>query len=290
MHATQRAPCSSGNVRWAGQTDGTMWRITGCTEMPAPGDYQAFRYEIESEMGVAQPVEIRLIGTMLACRDDTLPAQVAEAKLSSGRSMLEALLPWDRVPRLIVITTDWITLFHANGYFSRVGCRLPEEPVRRFQALAERARIRLSYGQGVEEVYEFKGDARWSLQSFQGQNLRREEPRMLSDVVRKLSGEQAQAALDLDPEGSSQLARRQLNEGEARILRSLIEESPYNTVDQIYAELTKGPHVAYEVVEDNLDLLLARGYVEEFQPGHWQATPSALHIRRRLLGLEPAAA
>ena len=112
---------------------------------------------------------------------------------------------------------------------------------------------------------------------------------MLSDVVGKLSGEQVQAALDLDPEGSSLLARRQLNEGEARILRSLIEESPYNTVDQIYAELTKGPQVPYEAVEGTLDVLLARGYVEEFKPGHWRATPSALHIRRRLLGLESAA-
>ncbi len=111
---------------------------------------------------------------------------------------------------------------------------------------------------------------------------------MLSDVVEKLSGEQEQAALDLDPEGASLLARRQLNEAEARILHSLIEESPYNSVDQIYAELTKGPEVAYEAVEHTLDLLLARGYVEEFKPGRWQATQAALRTRRRLLGPEPA--
>lgn len=237
-----------------------------------------------------QPVEIRLTGTVLACRPDTLPTEVSGAMQSQGRSALERLLPWGRVARLIVVTTDWIVLFHANGYFSRVGRRLPEDPVERFQALAERERIRINHGQGVEDTYGFQGEGQWRLQSFQGESLRRTEPRMLSEVVTKLPSEQVQAALDLDPKGASLLSPTQLDDGERRVLRSLIDEWPYNTVDHLRIELTRDPELGHAEIERALDLLLARGYVEEFEVGHWQVTETARHIRHRLLGSEPVAA
>lgn len=113
---------------------------------------------------------------------------------------------------------------------------------------------------------------------------------MLSDVIGKVSDGQGQDARDLDPEGTAMLPRRQLEESEARVLRSLIEEYPYNSVEQIRAELTKAPPLSYEEVEDVLDALRIQGYVEEFEPGHWRASDHARHIRRRLLAPLTAAA
>ena len=59
-------------------------------------------------------------------------------------------------------------------------------------------------------------------------------------------------------------------------------------MEEIRVELTKGPPLSYEEVEDTLDALKIRGYVEEFEPGRWQASNKAHHIRRRLLGASPA--
>ncbi|HET9197277.1 MAG TPA: hypothetical protein VFN92_03370 [Solirubrobacterales bacterium] len=252
-------------------------------------DGHGWLYELGPEPWATR-VEVRLTGTAAACADSTLPPRVAAAKRSAGRSELERVASWERPPGLILITPEWIALFHANGHFSRVGQRLPEDPVRRFEALAERSRIRLEHGQGVEDVYEFDGRNRWTLRSFQGETLRREEPRQLSDAIAKLSGEREQAALDLDPSGASMLSRRQLDFAETEILRVLVDAPTHNSVDMIYAEVARRTSVPYEEVERALDTLLGRRYVEDAGRGCWQATDVGREVRRQLRKSEPAAA
>lgn len=238
-------------------------------------------YGVAPRSGPEQKVEVRLTGTANATLDSTLPDQVAKAKQTNGRSVIERILGWETLPPVIEIGSEWITIYHANGYFSRIGRRLPSGQ-QRLKALAEQSRIRIPYWQGVEEVFEFSF-GRWTLKSLQKGILRREGPVMLPDVIAKVPGTQAQDARDIDPEGTGMLPRRQLRESEARVLRSLVEEWPYDTVEQVRVELTKGRHLSYEEVEDVLDALRTQGYVEEFESGHWRASDQARHMRRRLL-------
>jgi hypothetical protein len=263
-------------------------RILNFAEAAASGDYRTWRFEIESGSGARLPIEVRIAGTTLACQDDTLPPRVADAKRSFGRSVIKSLSSWDQLPPLILVTPDWITLFHANGYFSRIGRQLPVDQTERFRALIERSQIHLPYGQGVEQIYECRGSGRWSLQSLHRGTLREEQARMLSDVVTKVSVEQGQVALDIDPEGASLLGSQHLDDAEARVLRSLIEEWPDDTIEAIRVGLTRGQELRYDEVESVLARLFARGYVEEFELGHWQATDVAKRIRPRLLGPERA--
>ncbi len=254
------------------------------------GGFRSWCYELGTDRGSRERTEVRVTGTALACHDDTLPPQVAAAKQSLGRTVLEGLLAWSRLPRLVTVTSDWITLHHANGHFSRIGLRLPDEPARRLETLTERARIRFTLGQGVEQFYEHRGDGHWVLLSYQAATLRDEEPRTLADVVAKLSGERLQAALDADPEGASLLTPTQLDGSERQVLWFLVEESIEDTIEDLRIRLTQGREHTYDEVEEILDRLWIRGYVEEFRPGHWEVTPTALHIKKRLLGAELTAA
>jgi hypothetical protein len=275
-------------VRVRPQTESTMKRrIRGPQTLEAI-ERRAWLYELVWEPGREQRVEVRLTGTATATRDDTLPEQVAMAKRTSGRSVIDWIAGWRSLPPLIEISAEWITIHHANGYFSRIGHRLPAGP-RALEALAERSRIRIPHRQKVEEIYEFTS-GRWTLKSLQNNVLRREGPVKLSDVIAKIPDSQEQDARDIDPKGTSMLPRRQLTVSEARVLRSLIEEWPYDTVEQVRAELTRGRPLSYEEVEDVLDSLRTQGYVEEFGPAHWRASDYARHIKRRLLGSLIAAA
>jgi hypothetical protein len=96
--------------------------------------------------------------------------------------------------------------------------------------------------------------------------------------------EDARALLYMDPEEASVQPRRPLDEAEARVLDSLLETPPFDTVAQIDAELSRGPLVPYEAIEDAVDLLMARGYLVETSAGHWRVTDAALAIKSRLLG------
>lgn len=267
-----------------------MWRIVSFAEGASAGDYRAWLHEIETERGGRHTIEARVTGTAWVSADAGLPEAVAAAKQSHGRTAVETVLSWGRPPRLITVTTDWITIFHRNGYFSRVGQRLSDDPTQRLEALVDRAKVRVPFGQSVEHVYEYRGKGQWILRGLQGGNARLEEPCTLVDVVAKLTGEHLQAALDLDPEGASELAATPLDESEARVLRGLIAECDDNTVEDIRIRLTRGRELTYEGVEQVLERLWVRGYVEEFSPGRWKGTDLALHHRRRLFGstLEPA--
>ena len=264
--------------------------IISCSNGVDHVDFRACDYRLESERGATCEVEVRVTGTALACRDDTLPAAVVAAKASRGRSVLEGLLSWARPPRLIVVTSDWITLFHPNGHWSRVGRRPSEEPARWLGEPAERSRSHAPLDQGVRREYVYRDEGRWVLRSIQAGALRHEEPSSLADIVARLSGEQLQAALDLDPEGASELAATSLDEAERRILHGLIEEWIDDTVDDLRIRLTRGRELTYGEVQQALERLGIRGYVEEFRPGHWRATDTARYIRRRLLGTESLAA
>lgn len=262
-----------------------MWEIRSSVEGSSAGDYWSWLHEIKSERGGLHTIEARVTGTARVSADAGLPEAVAAAKQSHGCSAVETLLCWGRPPRLITVTTDWITIFHCNGRFSRVGWRLPDDPTQRLEAQVERFKVRVPFGQGVEHVYEYRGKGQWVLRVLRGGAALLEEPRMLADVVAKLTGDRLQAALDLDPEGASKLAATQLDEAEARVLRWLITESIDDTVEDIRIRLTRGRELTYEEVEQVLERLWIRGYVEEFSPGRWEATNSALAIKNRLLGL-----
>jgi hypothetical protein len=254
--------------------------ISGSQELE-PSEGRAWLYGLASETGPEQQIEVRLTGTANATQEDTLPEQVADAKETNGQAVVERILGWELPPPMIEIGSEWITIYHRNGYFSRIGRRLPPGP-QRLEVLTEQSKIRNFYGQGVEDVFEYNS-GRWTLKSLQNGVLCREGPLMLSDVIARVSDGQAQDARDLDPQGTAMLPRRQLQEPEARVLRSLIEEYLYNSVAEIRAELRNAPSLSYEQVEDVLDALRIQGYVEEFRPGHWRASEHARHIRRRLL-------
>jgi hypothetical protein len=216
--------------------------------------------------------------------DETLPAAVAQAKGDEGRSAVESFKSWGRPPVLLLVTPDWIGLFHSNGWFSRISKALPDDPIRRMEAALSRSRIHRSYGQGVEQVYEFMGPDRWVMRSLHRGVAGHEVHLVLSHVVDELPQSQVQAALDLDPAGASRMSPRQLDEAEMRVLRSLIEEWPSDTIEEIRLELVGMPTLTRDQVEDGLDFLFARGYVEESGPGRWQATKTASWIKGRLLG------
>ena len=258
-------------------------------ECASAGDYRVWVYGIATERGGRHTVEVRVTDTAWVSADAGLSEAVAAAKQSHGRTAVETVLSWGRPPRLITVTTDWITIFHPNGRFSRIGWRLPSDPAQRFEAQVERSKIRVPFGQGVEHLYEYRGKGQWVLRALQGATARLEEPRMLSDVVAKLTSDRLQAALDLDPVGASELAATQLDESEMRILRGLVTECIDDTVEDIRIRLTRGRELTYEGVEQVLERLWVRGYVEEFSPGRWETTNNALAIKNRLLGL-PAAA
>jgi hypothetical protein len=96
--------------------------------------------------------------------------------------------------------------------------------------------------------------------------------------------EDARTFLHVAPEEASLQSWRPLNEAEARVLDSLLREPDFNTIADIDCELSRGPLVPYEAIEDAVDLLMARGYIVEAAPGHWRTTQAARAIQRRLLG------
>jgi DNA-binding transcriptional ArsR family regulator len=71
---------------------------------------------------------------------------------------------------------------------------------------------------------------------------------------------------------------------ELRVFRSLIEEWPWDTVEKIGVELTRGEELGSAEIEAALEALREKGYVEEFEPGRWQVTPNGHGVRRTLLG------
>jgi hypothetical protein len=148
-------------------------------------------------------VEFRLTGSAAATGESSLPPKVAEARRTDGLSIVQHLLSWDRIPPVVEACVDWITLRHANGCFSRID-KHPPRNGESLEALLGAAVIRIRYGQRVEETYRFDSPG-WLKQSLQNGRARPSEPRMLSDVLGKLSGEQRQQALDLDPQGAAGL-------------------------------------------------------------------------------------
>src|SRR3954462_1847479 len=75
-----------------------------------------------------------------------------------------------------------------------------------------------------------------------------------------------------------------LKGAELRVFRSLIEEWPWDTVEKIRVEMTRGEELTTEEIEAALTSLRENGYVEEFELGRWQVTPNGHGVRRTLLG------
>jgi hypothetical protein len=75
-----------------------------------------------------------------------------------------------------------------------------------------------------------------------------------------------------------------LQGAELRVFRSLVEEWPWDTVEKIRVELTRGEELSSEQVEAALEGLRQKGYVEEFEAGRWQVTVNGHGVRRTLLG------
>lgn len=71
---------------------------------------------------------------------------------------------------------------------------------------------------------------------------------------------------------------------ELRVFRSLVEEWPWDTVEKIRVEMTRGEELSSAEVEAALESLREKGYVEEFQSNRWQVTPNGHGVRRTLLG------
>ena len=69
-----------------------------------------------------------------------------------------------------------------------------------------------------------------------------------------------------------------------RVFRSLATEWPYDTVEKIRVELTRGPEATAEEIEESLRCLEGKGWLEEFQPGRWKLTPNGHGSKRSLLG------
>jgi hypothetical protein len=75
-----------------------------------------------------------------------------------------------------------------------------------------------------------------------------------------------------------------LQGAEFRIFRSLVEEWPQDSVEQLRVEMTRGAELSSNEIQEVLESLREKGYVEEFKEGHWQVTPNGHGVRRSLLG------
>jgi hypothetical protein len=75
-----------------------------------------------------------------------------------------------------------------------------------------------------------------------------------------------------------------LEGAEFRVFRSLFHEWPFNSVEELGVELTRGVELSTAEVEAALAGLRRKGYVEEFKLGRWQLTSNGYGIRRSLLG------
>ncbi len=71
---------------------------------------------------------------------------------------------------------------------------------------------------------------------------------------------------------------------EFRVFHSLRQEWDFDTVEAIRVHLTQGPVVSTPQIEDALDSLAERGYIEEFEPGRWRISPQGHGVHRSLLG------
>ena len=75
-----------------------------------------------------------------------------------------------------------------------------------------------------------------------------------------------------------------LQGAERRIFSSLLHEWPKDSVEEIRIELTRGVELFTDEIEAALEDLRLKGYVEEFQAGHWKLTPNGHGVKRSLLG------
>ena len=258
------------------------WEIISSAQTGDLRDLRIFRHEVRSETGATTWVTVHLTKTLLACGDETLPKHIADAKATSGRSAIERFASWKHLPGLISVNDLYLHLFQANGWASQIWHAGPKGQDLDVDTLREHSRIRRSYGR-VEQVYEYRGPHRWVMLSMQDGAVHREDRLMLAHVVEEMPDRDLQRTLDLDREGTSLLSRRDLDPLEVAVLHSLYEAPPYNSVDEIFGELSRDPEVTYEGVEDTLDRLLGRGYVEEHVPGRWQLAKKALQVKSRFL-------
>jgi hypothetical protein len=63
-----------------------------------------------------------------------------------------------------------------------------------------------------------------------------------------------------------------------------LHEWPKDSVEEIRIELTRGVELSTDEVEAALEDLRLKGYVEEFQVGHWKLAPNGHGVKRSLLG------
>jgi hypothetical protein len=185
--------------------------VSGPRRLRNEGDYRAWGFELEDENRQIERVEFRLTGSAAATGESSLPPKVAEARRTEGLSIVQRLLSWDRIPAVVEACADWITLRHANGYFSRID-KHPPRNEEWLETMLESSVIRIQYRRHVEVTYRFNSPG-WLKQSLQNGRAWPSEPRMLSDVIGKLSGEQRQQALDLDPQGAARLPRVAARQG-----------------------------------------------------------------------------
>lgn len=79
---------------------------------------------------------------------------------------------------------------------------------------------------------------------------------------------------------------------ERRVFHALLRESDRNTIREIWSELTwtemppdRDPPASTESIEETLEALALRGYIEECRGGHWWVTGQARMSEESLLGL-----
>lgn len=78
--------------------------------------------------------------------------------------------------------------------------------------------------------------------------------------------------------------REELKGSERRIFRFLLTEWDRDTIEWPRVESTQGLEIRPAEIEATLRSLERKGYVEEFNQGHWRVTPRGLGVQKSLLG------
>jgi hypothetical protein len=184
--------------------------VEGPTPLRGGTDFRAWRFVLQDEAGEYVDLEFQVTGSALSTAERCLPLRVAEARRTSGLSEIERLLSWPALPERLVAGTQWITLHHCNGCWSRVGMTVAEgisDPAARFRALVESTWIWVPVTGDAHFLFEFSRGA-WSKKAVRGSTLLAGPERLLLvDVLSELRlDSQRQEALDIDPEGAAMLS------------------------------------------------------------------------------------
>ena len=76
---------------------------------------------------------------------------------------------------------------------------------------------------------------------------------------------------------------------ELRVFRSLVFKRECDTLVAIQTELTSKPEPDQPEIEQAVEGLVGRGYIEEFELGRWRVSLSGYEVRQSLLSDMPFA-